>query len=106
MINIHMDTQNQDLLSIQEARELIQTAHGAEEVLAEFDQAKIDRIIDAMAKAGYENSRRLAKMAVDETQIGVVEDKVLKNQFASKNVYEYIRDLKQLGLFMKTLLAR
>jgi acetaldehyde dehydrogenase (acetylating) len=96
--NTHIDNQNQDLLSIQEARALIKTAHEAKDALAGFDQAKIDRIIDAMARAGYENSRRLATMAVEETGFGVAEDKVLKNQFASKNVYDYIRNIKTVGV--------
>jgi acetaldehyde dehydrogenase (acetylating) len=93
-----MDTQNQDLLSMQEARELIKTAYGAKEILAGFDQIKIDRIIDAMAKAGYENAKRLATMAVDETGFGVVADKILKNQFAAKNVYDYIKGIKTVGV--------
>lgn len=89
---------NKDLLSIQEARELVAKAHKAQEILAGFEQAKIDRIIRAMFQAGYDNARRLAMMAVEETGFGVVEDKVLKNQFATKNVYEHIKNMCTVGV--------
>lgn len=98
MVNQQISTQNQDLLSIQEARELLKKAHEAQEALKEFDQVKINRIVDAMSRAGLENARRLATMAVEETGFGVVEDKVAKNQFATKNVYEYIRNMKTVGV--------
>ncbi|HEX3045987.1 MAG TPA: acetaldehyde dehydrogenase (acetylating), partial [Bacillota bacterium] len=78
----------------------------AQQELAGFDQTKIDRIIEAMAKAGYENARRLANMAVEETGFGVAEDKVLKNQFATKNVYDYIRSLKTVGIIHEDQAAK
>lgn len=87
-----------DLLSIQEARELVKSAYLSQQILAGFDQAGVDKIVEAMAKAGYENARRLAQMAVEETGFGVADDKVLKNQFATKNVYEHIKDMRTAGI--------
>ena len=87
-----------DLASMQEARELVKRALAAQKAYAEYNQEKVDRIIAAMADAGYENARRLAAMAVEESGIGRVEDKVVKNQFASRNVYEAIKDMRTAGI--------
>lgn len=97
MLN-EMNLLSQDLLSIQESRELVAKAYKAQEVLAGFDQAKIDRIISSMSRAGYENARRLAMMAVEETGFGVAGDKVLKNQFATRNVYDHIKNMRTVGI--------
>ncbi|CAG0906814.1 unnamed protein product, partial [Cyprideis torosa] len=51
-----------------------------------------------MADAGFEASERLAKMANEETGFGIWEDKVLKNQFGSRDVYNSIKDLKTVGV--------
>lgn len=87
-----------DLASIQETRELISRAKNAQKAYSGFEQEKVDRIVAAMAKAGFENAWKLAEMAVEETGIGVAEDKVLKNEFASRNVYDYIKDMKTAGI--------
>ena len=89
---------DRDLLSIQEARALMNKAVEAQAVLAGFDQAKIDRIVEAMARAGEEKAFHLARMAVEETGIGVAEDKAAKNRFATRNLYEYIKDLRTAGI--------
>ena len=87
-----------DLISIQEARDTARKAKAAQQVLAEFSQEKIDKIVAAMAEAGRVNAEWLAKMAVEETKFGVFEDKVTKNNFASTNVYNYIKDMKTVGV--------
>lgn len=87
-----------DLISIQEARDIARKAKAAQQVLAEFPQEKIDLITAAMAEAGKVNAEWLAKMAVEETKFGVFEDKVTKNLFASANVYNYIKDMKTVGV--------
>ncbi|MCL6615314.1 MAG: aldehyde dehydrogenase family protein, partial [Firmicutes bacterium] len=89
---------DEDLLSLQEARRLVREAAEAQAILATFDQARIDRIVEAMARAGEEKAFHLAKMAVEETGIGVVEDKVQKNKFATANLYHYIKDLRTAGI--------
>lgn len=87
-----------DLASIQQARDLIARAKEAQRLFAGTDQKDVDKIVEAMARAGLKNARKLAEMAVGETGIGVVEDKVKKNEFASRNVYEYIKDMKTAGI--------
>ena len=89
---------DRDLQSIQQVRDLISDAKKAQKELAEFEQADIDRIVKAMARAGERASDKLAKMAAEETGFGRYEDKIIKNMFASKAVYEYIKDMKTIGI--------
>ncbi len=87
-----------DLQSIQEARTLAKLAKEAQLEFKHFSQEQVNKIIKAMAEAGYENSERLAKMAAEESGFGKWQDKVIKNQFGTKNVYESIKDLKTVGI--------
>lgn len=87
-----------DLLSIQEARDLARKAKKAQEILAEFTEEQIDNILISMVKAVEENAEWLAKMAVDETKYGVFEHKVVKNLFASREIYNHIKDIKTIGV--------
>ena len=89
---------DRDLLSRQQTRGLIAKAAQAWETLKHFDQQKIDRITAAIAKAGEENAAMLARMACEETGFGNLADKTTKNLFASRRVYEAIRDLKTVGI--------
>ena len=87
-----------ELASAQEARQLAQRAKRAVPILAEFTQEQIDRIVDAMAAAVRPHAEALARLAVEETGYGVVEDKIQKNLFASDRVYEFIRPMKTVGV--------
>jgi acetaldehyde dehydrogenase (acetylating) len=88
---------DKDLLSMQEVRELVEAASKAQKELAQMDQAHVDRIVHAIADAGVRNARRLAQMANEDTGFGKVEDKIIKNVFASRGVYERIKDMKTIG---------
>ena len=87
-----------DLSSIQEARDLARKAKEAQQILSNYSQAEIDRIVAAMCEAAEANAEWLARMAVDETKFGIFEDKVKKNVFASRGVYDYIKDMKTIGI--------
>lgn len=87
-----------DLLSIQQARELIAKAKESFLEYKNYSQEQVDKIVRAMFEAGYEASERLAKLAVEETGIGKWEDKKLKNEFATKFTYESIKNLKTVGV--------
>ncbi|PYV40737.1 MAG: acetaldehyde dehydrogenase (acetylating) [Acidobacteria bacterium] len=89
---------DKDLQSIQEARECVEKAHQAQKALAEFSQEKVDAVVEAMAEAGLRESERLARLAVEETGYGRIEDKILKNKFGSQYVYNAIKDLKTVGI--------
>ncbi len=88
---------DKDLLSVQEVRELVEAAKEAQQELARMNQAQVDHIVQAIADAGVRNARRLAQMANEDTGFGIVDDKVIKNIFASQGVYEYIKDIKTIG---------
>src|SRR6202158_1249147 len=67
-----------------------------------FNQAQVDKIMKAMAEAGVANERYLAEFAVEETGIGNVEDKVIKNHFGIKVVYDYLADAPSVGVMDET----
>src|SRR5712672_1351624 len=92
---------DRDLASIAEARALARRAKAAWLELAEFDQAKIDAIVDAMAAAATAQAEAFARLAVEETGYGVVEDKVQKNLFGSQKVYNFIRPMKTVGVIAR-----
>jgi acetaldehyde dehydrogenase (acetylating) len=89
---------DQDLLSIQEARDLTSRAFDAWKVWAKASQEQVDRVCAAMADAAYNASERLGQMAHEETGYGVAAHKRLKNEFAARNVWESIRDIKTTGV--------
>ncbi len=89
---------DKDIRSTQEVRDLVGKAKSAQLEYKHFSQSQVDKIVKAMADAGYEASERLAKMAHQETGFGKWEDKVIKNQFGSRTVYESIKDLKTVGV--------
>jgi len=74
---------------------------GANRALAEYlkmDQAQVDRAVHAMTLAGVENHMGLARMAVDETGRGVLEDKVIKNLFATEYIAHSIERQRTVGV--------
>jgi len=93
---------DKDLVSVQQARDLVEAAHRAQAQVAEFDQAKIDRICEAMAKAALTEAARLGAMAVEETGYGVPADKQEKNRFAAEDVWNYFRGLRTKGIVSET----
>ncbi len=92
---------DRDLLSIQEARQLATQARKAQEAMAEFTQEQVDRIVAAMARAAEEQARPLAEMAVAESEIGLVADKVVKNLFAARDVHAYLKGFKSVGVLRR-----
>ncbi|MGE5351580.1 MAG: acetaldehyde dehydrogenase (acetylating) [Acidobacteriota bacterium] len=89
---------DKDLQSIQEARDLAKKAKEAQLEFKHYNQEQVDKIVKAMAEAGYREAERLAKMACEESGFGKWTDKKIKNEFGTKTVYEYIKDLKTVGV--------
>ena len=71
---------------------LVSQARTAAAVFTQFTQEDVDRIVKAIVLAGLEQAQHLARLAVEDTGIGVMEDKVLKNMVATEFVYDYIKD--------------
>ena len=93
---------DKDLISVQQARDLVDSAHKAHAELVTFDQAKIDRICEAMARAALREAARLGAMAVEETGFGVPDDKREKNRFAAEDVWNYFKGLRTVGIVSET----
>ena len=89
---------DRDLASMAEARALLRRAKAAQAVLAEFTQERVDAVVEAMATAAARQAEGLARLAVEETGMGNVPDKIQKNRFASERVYEFIRPIRTVGV--------
>jgi acetaldehyde dehydrogenase (acetylating) len=87
-----------DLRSIQEVRNLASKGKAASDQIAEYNEEQIDRILCNMVKVATENAVLLAKMAVEETGFGKVEDKTYKNHLASAILYKSIKEMKTIGV--------
>ena len=92
---------DKDLKARQEARELARQAENAQKQLLRMDQGQLDKIVQAIADAFCKHSGELADMAVRETGFGNVEDKTRKNEFASRRVWEAVRDMKTVGVLKR-----
>ncbi|AEV94754.1 bifunctional acetaldehyde-CoA/alcohol dehydrogenase [Pediococcus claussenii] len=77
---------------------MVSRSHVALDKLESFTQEQVDKICEAVALAGLENHMKLAKMAVEETGRGVVEDKAIKNIYASEYIWNSIRNDKTVGI--------
>jgi acetaldehyde dehydrogenase (acetylating) len=87
-----------DLRSVQEARDLVARAAAAQRQFAAAEQRAVDAIVTAMARSASANAERLARLAVDETGMGVYEHKIIKNKFASDFLLDYIGPMQTVGV--------
>ena len=70
----------------------------AQQIFSTYTQEQVDKIFTAAAIAANQARIPLAKMAVEETAMGIVEDKVIKNHYASEYIYNAYRDTKTCGV--------
>lgn len=77
---------------------LVQNAHQALDVMDHFDQATVDHITHQMVMAGQDKHMELAIKAYEETGRGVVEDKAVKNMFATEEIWHQIRNDHTVGI--------
>lgn len=78
--------------------ELAGKANVALKEMANFDQEKVDHIVHQMAIAALDQHMQLAKLAVEETGRGIVEDKAIKNIYASEYIWNSIKNNKTVGI--------
>lgn len=89
---------DKDLIAQQEARDAVESAFRAFQIVAAFEQQKIDAICEAMSAAALADAARLGQMAHEETGFGKAEDKREKNRFAAEDIWGHFRDLKTVGV--------
>ena len=77
---------------------LVHQARLASAAFTQFTQEDVDRIVKPMVLAGMAQAQYLARLAVEETGLGVLEDKVIKNMVATEFVYNYVRDKRTVGI--------
>lgn len=70
----------------------------AQEIFAQYSQEQVDAIFRAVAMEGNRQGMTLAKMAVEETGMGILEDKAMKNHYAAEFVYHKYRCMKTCGV--------
>ncbi|MBD2792678.1 bifunctional acetaldehyde-CoA/alcohol dehydrogenase [Xenorhabdus szentirmaii] len=83
---------------VTELNELVARVKKAQREFANFSQEQVDRIFRAAALAAADARIPLAKLAVSESGMGIVEDKVIKNHFASEYIYNAYKDDKTCGI--------
>ncbi|MBQ6255905.1 MAG: aldehyde dehydrogenase family protein, partial [Clostridia bacterium] len=84
--------------SVEALEAAIARVRAAQRVFAAYTQEQVDKIFRAAATAANQARIPLAKLAVEETGMGVVEDKVIKNHYASEYIYNAYRDTKTCGV--------
>ena len=79
----------------------IEKVRKAQQEFAKYTQEQVDKIFQSAAIAANQNRIPLAKMAVEETGMGVVEDKVIKNHYAAEYAYNKYKNVKTCGVIEK-----
>lgn len=84
--------------NMESLEKLVQKVKAAQESFSNYSQTEVDRIFKKAAAAANSMRIPLAKMAVEETGMGIVEDKVIKNHFAAEYVYNKFKNTKTCGV--------
>ena len=94
-----MNKKNYEIVdSTEKLEKAIEKVRQAQKQFAAFTQEQVDKIFLAAATAANKNRIPLAKLAVEETGMGIVEDKVIKNHYASEYIYNAYRNVKTCGI--------
>ena len=84
--------------SVEAFEALIDRVHKAQELYSHYSQEQVDKIFKAAATAADKARISLARMAIEETGMGVLEDKIIKNHFASEYIYNKHKNVKTCGI--------
>ena len=84
--------------SVESLQNAFERVRKAQEEFSKFSQERVDKIFKAAALAANRARIPLAKLAVEETGMGVVEDKIIKNHYASEYIYNKYKDEKTCGV--------
>ena len=86
------------LTNVEELNKKLKSVKEAQEKFSTYTQAQVDEIFKKVAMAALGARISLAKMAVEESGMGLVEDKVIKNHFAAEYIYNKYKDEKTCGV--------
>lgn len=84
--------------SVESLKNALEKVRAAQEEFSKFTQEQVDKIFLEVAMTANQNRIELAKMAFEETGMGVLEDKVIKNHFASEYIYNKYKNVKTCGV--------
>ena len=84
--------------SVESLEKAMKRVRAAQKIFAAYSQEQVDKIFKAAATAANKARISLAKMAVEETGMGIVEDKVIKNHYAAENIYNTYKDTPTCGV--------
>jgi len=93
-----MSTAQSAVMEDTDIKTLVARARKAQAVFEDFSQEQVDAIVRDIAKYVYDNAEMLARMAVDESGIGVYEDKILKNKGKARVIWNNLKDKKSRGI--------
>lgn len=77
---------------------LVEKARAAQAIIANYTQEQVDVLVREIAKTVYDNAEMLARMAVDETRMGVYENKVAKNKGKARVIWNELKGKKSVGV--------
>ena len=93
-----MNNEHEDIDSVEKLTQMLEKVKKAQTEFAKFSQEQVDKIFQAAAIAANQARIPLAKMAVEETGMGIVEDKVIKNHYAAEYIYNKYKNEKTCGI--------
>ncbi|MDE6833766.1 MAG: bifunctional acetaldehyde-CoA/alcohol dehydrogenase [Ruminococcus sp.] len=94
-----MENKNYEIVdSVEKLENAIQRVRNAQKIFSTYTQEQVDRIFLSASSAVNRERISLAKLAVEETGMGIVEDKVIKNHYASEYIYNKYRNAKTCGV--------
>ncbi len=96
-----MTTQEHKIVTLKDLNDLIERVHIAQNQFATFSEEKVDAIFKAAATAANKMRIDLAELAVKETGMGVLEDKIIKNHFASEYIYNKHKNVRTCGIIKR-----
>ncbi len=94
---LNKKAQSNEINDVSELNKVLTKVKKAQEEFATFSQEQVDKIFKAVAIAANKQRIPLAQLAVEETKMGIMEDKVLKNHFASELIYNKFKNLQTCG---------
>ena len=94
-----METKTYEIVdSVEALQKALTRVKAAQKVFATYTQEQVDKIFLAAASAADKARISLAKLAVEETGMGIVEDKVIKNHYAAEYIYNAYKNTKTCGV--------